>query len=403
MKKSLVFLSFCFTFGLLTSIVILVACHFIRFRPNPILAFERLGSREALVHDAKYDPLFIALPPSVELSNDNGIGFRRIEIRHQPRWSVPQKIMKCHYLTTLGWPQAIFSSGSQWLGRYREDDSSSLNVDDLFSARVVTGGSPISLHWSGIFFDTLTFSLPICVVALWVRGPRRWPENRVLHTIAVIMFAWWLGLAIPALGVLDYVYCENGSSTPKGILPKISETSLGLCQLVGKEPENFTWRNISTWTKTPSDFAQRTGSDPIQLSAQEWDSYDGIEVCGFAMSERTQMYFKPDPEHPAGGYNLVVRSGESMSAGWPMQAFRKGDSTHPILTVSDLSHLDVQWLPWLGNVAVLSAGPAVVFFTTGFIRRRRRAARGQCLACGYRLNGAMICPECGWANAIRVA
>jgi len=90
-----------------------------------------------------------------------------------------------------------------------------------------------------------------------------------------------------------------------------------------------------------------------------------------------------------------TRFGDEVSAGWPLQAFSKGDSTYQIFFVSDLSHLDVKWLPWLVNVTVLLAGCAIICYTRGFIRRRRRTARGSCLVCGYQLAGATTCPECG--------
>jgi hypothetical protein len=122
-------------------------------------------------------------------------------------------------------------------------------------------------------------------------------------------------------------------------------------------------------------------------------------VCGFMMSHRLQEYLKTDPNHPVDGFEPVVRYGESVSAGWPMEAFSKGDSTHPVLAVSDLSHLDVQWLLWLINVAVLSAGLALICYPVGIIRRWRRVAPGQCTTCRYSLNGSAICPECGRANA----
>ena len=117
------------------------------------------------------------------------------------------------------------------------------------------------------------------------------------------------------------------------------------------------------------------------------------------MSHRLQEYLKTDPNHPVDGFEPVVRYGESVSAGWPMEAFRKGDSTHPMLAVSDLSHLDVQWLLWLVNVGALSAGLAIICYPVRIIRRWRRVAPGQCTTCRYPLNGSAICPECGRANS----
>ena len=395
MKKFLAYLSLCFVFSLLTVIIVAFACHLIRFRPNPFMAGV-LGSREAVIHDANEDLFLASLPSDVEVQDDNGLGFRRVEIGLNPSRLGPRGIIRRHYLTTLGWPQKIFSNGSPWLGRYRESDIGLSNVDDWLSVRIMTGGFSTVFHWSGILFDTLTFGLPICAAAMWLRGSRGWPSVVVSRSLAVITVAWWLGLVIPALGILDYVYCANGSRTPKGVLP---EMSLGLCTFKGQRPEySLPWCELTIDVTNPLEFARRTGNDPIQFPAGE-SEYQGREVSGFAMSHRTQDLLKPDPDHPAEEYYFAVRIGESMSAGWPMEAFKIGDSTYPIMAVSDLSHLDVQWLPWLANVGALSAGLAIICYPVRIIRRWRRVAPGQCTTCRYPLNGSAICPECGRTNA----
>ncbi len=397
MKKFLAYLSLCFAFSLLTVIIVAFACHLIRFRPNPFMAGV-LGSREAVIHDANEDLFLASLPSDVEVQDDNGLGFRRVEIGLNPSRLGPRGIIRRHYLTTLGWPQKIFSNGSPWLGRYRESDLGLSNVDDWLSVRIMTGGSSTVFHWSGILFDTLTFGLPICAAAMWLRGSRGWPSV----VLAVITVAWWLGLTAPALGVFDFVYCANGSRTPTGVVPEISKDSLGICHSGGTpRPENYVpWHDVSFIAASPEDFARRTGSDPFPPPPEGWNAYWGQEVCGFMMSHRLQEYLKTDPNHPVDGFEPVVRYGESVSAGWPMEAFSKGDSTHPVLAVSDLSHLDVQWLLWLINVAVLSAGLALICYPVmGIIRRWRRVAPGQCTTCRYPLNGSAICPECGRANA----
>ena len=425
MKKFLAYLSLCFTFSLLTVIIVAFACHLIRFRPNRFMAGV-LGSREAVIHDANEDLFLASLPSDVEVQDDNGLGFRRVEIGLNPSRLGPRGIIRRHYLTTLGWPQKIFSNGSPWLGRYRESDIGLSNVDDWLSVRIMTGGSSTVFHWSGILFDTLTFGLPICAAAMWLRGSKGWPSVTVRRALTMTAVAWWLGLAIPALGIFDYVYCATGSRTPKGVLPEISSTSLGICKLIGERritiadtytmvggysgtnyvgpgwyqaaPIEFVaWRKVTIQVTDPAEFALQTGSDPIPLPAAG-SKYSGLEVCGFAMSVRTQVYRTPLSDHPDEEYQTVF--GESMSAGWPMEAFKIGDSTYPIMAVSDLSHLDVQWLPWLANVGVLSAGLAIICYPVmRIIRRWRRVAPGQCTTCRYPLNGSAICPECGWANA----
>ena len=397
MKKFLAYLSLCFVFSLLTVIIVAFACHLIRFRPNPFMAGV-LGSREAVIHDANEDLFLASLPSDVEVQDDNGLGFRRVEIGLNPSRLGPRGIIRRHYLTTLGWPQKIFSNGSPWLGRYRESDIGLSNVDDWLSVRIMTGGFSTVFHWSGILFDTLTFGLPICAAAMWLRRSWGWPSV----VLTVITVAWWLGLTAPALGVFDFVYCANGSRTPTGVVPEISKDSLGICHSGGTpRPENYVpWHDVSFIAASPEDFARRTGSDPFPPPPEGWNAYWGQEVCGFMMSHRLQEYLKTDPNHPVDGFEPVVRYGESVSAGWPMEAFSKGDSTHPALAVSDLSHLDVQWLLWLVNVAVLSAALAIICYPVmRIIRRWRRVAPGQCTTCRYPLNGSAICPECGRANS----
>lgn len=382
-----------FVVGLLAAFVVALVCHLMRFRPNPFMALGNLGSREAVIHDAHVDAFLASLPPDIEVRDDNGLGFRRIVIRYK---SSTPGLMRYHYLTSLGWPQPIFSTGSPWLGQYRESDSPSLDWDEWFSAKVLTGGSSTVFNWSGIPFDALTFGLPICAAAMWLRGSKGWPSVTVRRALTMTAVAWWLGLAIPALGIFDYVYCATGSRTPKGVLPEISSTSLGICQLIGERPNFVAWRKLTIQVTNPAEFALQTGSDPIPLPAAG-SKYEGLEVCGFAMSVRTQVYRTPLLGHPDEEYHTVA--GESLSAGWPLEAFSKGDSTHPIMAVSDLSHLDVQWLPWLGNVSVLSTGLAIICCTPGFICRRRRVKRGQCPTCGYQLKDTTRCPECGRVNS----
>ena len=392
-RQMLIYLALGLTVGFLVAFVVAFACHLIRFRPDPFTALSVVASREALIYEAGENSWIASLPQDVQVRNDNGIGFRRLEIRYK---SGAPGMMRYHYLTSLGWPQPIFSSGSPWLGRYCESDSPSLDWDEWSCAKVLAGDSSTTLHWAGIIFDTLTFGLPICAAAMWLRRSWGWPSV----VLTVITVAWWLGLTAPALGVFDFVYCANGSRTPTGVVPEISKDSLGICHSGGTpRPENYVpWHDVSFIAASPEDFARRTGSDPFPPPPEGWNAYWGQEVCGFMMSHRLQEYLKTDPNHSVDGFEPVVRYGESVSAGWPMETFSKGDSTHPVLAVSDLSHLDVQWLLWLVNLAVLSAALAIICYPVmRIIRRWRRVAPGQCTTCRYSLNGSAICPECGHA------
>lgn len=406
MKKFLAYLSLCFAFSLLAAIMVAIACYGVRFRPSEtaVLGVFLGVDESALTHYAVDDLWIASLHSGAEVSSsDCGVGFKRLVICTQT--DSPKHTASLHFLTTLGWPQPIVSTGSEWLGRYDVNEFPNRTLQEIpIDPAPAIDGPATKLLWSGIIFDMITFGLPLLAVALWTSRLANRSAVALRRSITVTAVAWWIALVIPALGILDFYYCKNGSMSPKGFLPEISATSLGLCQVVGKMPAHIPWRNISIRAKTPAEFSQRTGSDPIQLPAGErnFNSYNGEEICGFAMCERTQDYLKPLPNFPSNPTEVteVVRRGESVLAGWPMRAFSKGDATHHIFCVNDLSHLDVQWLLWFINVAVLSSGLAIICYSVvEIIRRWRRVAHGQCTTCRYLLNGSAICPECGRANA----
>lgn len=93
--------------------------------------------------------------------------------------------------------------------------------------------------------------------------------------------------------------------------------------------------------------------------------------------------------------------------GWPLPVLERVQLWWPwddpkwSTTVPNDSGLVFRWSGTLLN-PVLQAGviwlilfaPPLVW---GVLLRRRRRARGQCLACAYPLGGARVCPECGVA------
>jgi hypothetical protein len=271
--------------------------------------------------------------------------------------------------------------------------------ETLVDRTAMTGGPATTFHWSGIIFDTITFGLPLLVLTMLMPKFAQQQSIRVRRTAVVIAAGWWLCLAIPAVGVFDLCYCPRGSTDANGVLPQFAldlmNCSIDFCRLTGEKSAR---RVLSFYTRNPTELTEWANNHLTPPTANEGRSFESTEIRGFAVSKGTQSYLKPHPDYPDKA-KIVIRCGESMSAGWPLQAFTKGDFTYRIFFVSDLSHLDVQWLPWLGNVTVLSSGLAIICYPVGIIRRWRRIAPGQCTTCRYPLNGSTICPECGRANA----
>ena len=352
-----------------TVIMVTFLCHAIRFRPDQSERSLNIAySGEVLSHYASGDPWAAALSPKAEVASDHGIGFRRMEIRQRPDQHVPKNITR-HYLSTLGWPQPIVSSGSEWLGRYHESDLPMWALDDsVIDHAPMSGGPSTTLHWSGIIFNVITFGLPFLAVAMWVSRRASWSSLVLSRGVVIVAAAWWVGLTIPAVGIFDYVYCPIGSMTAKGVFPdfwSLLEVTKG---------EKAIGRPMSFYTTSPEEFSSRTGCNLIPLSPDGWRFLDGYEAHGFAVTKRTQRKYLLDPEMPSQIQPLIVWV-ESTTAGWPIEAFGNGDSSQSIFEVSDLSHLDVQWLPWLANVAMLSAMLLMVFYIPMHVFGRIRAAR----------------------------
>lgn len=58
----------------------------------------------------------------------------------------------------------------------------------------------------------------------------------------------------------------------------------------------------------------------------------------------------------------------------------------------------IRAFPLLGNLAVFGAASWLALVWPFELRRRRRIERGECVACGHTLAGAVTCPECGTAS-----
>jgi hypothetical protein len=398
--KLIVRVTYCLTFGFLIVMIVAFLCRWFLVRPSQSeISLNLAYSGADLARCVGGDAWVAALSPDAEVLNDHGIGFRRLEIRYRQASSVRGNISR-HHLTTLGWPQPIFSSGSEWLGRCGTCDLLLWDLDEtLVDRTAMTGGPATTFHWSGIIFDTITFGLPLLVLTMLMPKFAQQQSIRVRRTAVVIAAGWWLCLAIPAVGVFDLCYCPRGSTDANGVLPQFAldlmNCSIDFCRLTGEKSAR---RVLSFYTRNPTELTEWANNHLTPPTANEGRSFESTEIRGFAVSKGTQSYLKPHPDYPDKA-KIVIRCGESMSAGWPLQAFTKGDFTYRIFFVSDLSHLDVQWLPWLGNVAVLSSGLAIICYPVGIIRRWRRIAPGQCTTCRYPLNGSAICPECGRANA----
>jgi hypothetical protein len=104
--------------------------------------------------------------------------------------------------------------------------------------------------------------------------------------------------------------------------------------------------------------------------------------------------------------DALIRSSQRLShtsagSGIPVPAFVPIRSFAGTRSASRL-HGDAVAFPlipvWSGfalNTAFYAALAFLLWCTPGFIKRTRRRRRGQCLTCGYDLNGMTTCPECG--------
>ena len=395
----------CAIIGLSTALGTALVCHAIRLRPTEWDRYAFIPDQIACYagSDSWLATLPTEFPVGSVLSNDCGVGFRQITLLLPKNLQAsPPTYTTHHLLTTLGWPQPIFSTGSNWLGNCGEFR---LPVNGGLVTHVIhtdpfleAPPSATTLHWSGIIFDTITFGLP--VLALMMAFPivgRFGILSR--RAIVIVTASWWLAIAYPAMGVFNLFHNVQGQTFhAKSDSTAIRTIPLQIGQGIISHTSEI-WFPVVTDTKRES--ADSIRFEKVLTLSEEWIPIEGESweitprqcspsLWDFAVSWREYNYRVP---HPI----FWLREGEEVLAGWPMQAFSKGDGTYRIF-LSDLSHLDVQWFPWLANVTVLSSGLAIICYPVmRIIRRWRRVAPGQCTTCRYSLNGSAICPECGHA------
>ncbi len=343
-----------------------------------------------------------------ELSNDCGIGFRQVSLLvPQGSQENPSPYIAHHLVTTLGWPQPIFSTRSNWLQRTEFKHPTrgrSYHMEVCVAPDSEPGGSATTLHWSGIAFDTISFGLPALVLLMMTPAVVGRTGVWVRRTVVIVTAAWWLALVYPAwcvyelfdgVGLACPLYGMHPqlelkllpSKTGQRITPQFSEEWLPVVHDWEKEPDarlKFEFEKVST-------------ASQVWVPEEVWEqSLSRCHPESLALSELAVSW--REYNYKMSHLIFQVRWAEEILAGWPMWSFSKGDGTYRLF-VTDLSHLDVLWLPWLVNVSAMTAGVAAIYSVVVFIRHHRRRVPGHCSNCRYPLNGAAICPECGRTNA----
>lgn len=359
--RLLALLTLCVACGAIVALGTALWCHFASVRLDP-------STRYALYIGADLPPSCRAgwppeIPSRAQVLADCGVGFTRLEIRWKRGEATDLPVSRC-FMTMLGWPQPLFSSGSEALGRYGAIDLPGWTLaDDALDRSVATPALRTTMNWSGLLFDIVTFSLPLLATAVWIPRLGGSLVARTKWTVTIATAAWILGLILPELGLISMWLSGRGY---------------------------FALTQTASYS-TPEEFGVR---ETIQLFTPTSDSpeyYQGFDASNFAVSWRCQDLLILSSD---GASAAVKRRGQIMTAGWPFRAFVAGDSTSTLLPTGDLSHLRVHWLRWLMNVFVLAAMLAM-FFIPMWVRRQMRQTRGQCLACGYPLGSRAVCSECG--------
>jgi len=310
----------------------------------------------------------LGVPDDAQVLACSGVGYTGFEVRWKSGEAADSRISR-FFVTSLGWPQPVLSTGSESIGRYSAVDLPgwTLANDELVRASP-SPGPTTTVNWPGVLFNSVTFGLPLLAIAVWFPRLVRAVGSKSRWMITVAAVAWTLALVLP-----EWVLVSARASGPG--YPALTRRT------AYSKPEDFFVQGFDLFT--PADDSS--------------ERFQGFEATDFAVTYRCQSLLRLNSD---GNSASVLRRGEVMSAGWPFRAFVAGDATTQLVPASDLSQFEVRWLSWFVNVALFGLALAVFFAPAG-VRRMRRHLRGQCLGCGYPLGGGSICPECGRASSPR--
>ena len=393
----------CMAIGLLLAIGTAFICYIACLRPTERGRHEFSPDQVACyAGDGSWlATLPLEFPKYSELSNDCGFGFRQITLLLPTSLQTnPPTYTAQHLLTTLGWPQPIFSSGSDWLASthfHFPTRGHTFPVEIHPNLVPQTNPSATTLHWSGIIFDTITFGLPVLAFMMMTTTVISRTGVWLRRAVLIVTASWWIAIALPSIGMFTLFHTAQGNGENDEYSFRIIPSAAGQ-QIIPYAHEE--WHPVVTDGEQEPDTQLTYKFKKVSTASDEWMLDQILEMqaiqcdpplCDFAVSWRQHLHKSPH-------LKFTVRIGDVVVAGWPVRAFSKGDGTF-LMFVNDLSQLDVQWLAWLANVTVLSSGLAIICYPVGIIRRWRRVAPGQCTTCRYPLNGSAICSECGRANA----
>ncbi len=97
------------------------------------------------------------IPGNAQVLADCGVGFTRLEIRWKRGGPTDPLVSRC-FMSTLGWPQPLFSSGSEAVGRYDAVDLPGWTLTEEKMDRSTEKLVPkTTAHWSGLVFSIASF------------------------------------------------------------------------------------------------------------------------------------------------------------------------------------------------------------------------------------------------------